>query len=434
MYMKNEDRIESKDGNLCVIDNRGLIVIKPEIDIDALYYPNHGLCQVERDGKFGYIDEQGKLVIPFKYENAFPFSENGLAFVVCENGLGGYINKKDEFVIDPIYETGSAFRFGFAAVSKDGSYEYIYKNGMKAINHTFKYAGGFSECGLAKVVEFTGIHSLMDVTSLVVLELKKGCELAEFKDGIRLTKFTKNGREAMINAAGDIITGFYDHIIISPYARRHPFLKNGLWGYLDNTGKEVIPNIYKEVTPFTENKVARVKAFHPLAKNNEWEFYINVEDEIMDSKLIEGEQRNLSAGFSIVYPLKKCLALAKEEVTDDMEKITDDQMEAEEQKKITEELKIFYDLYSGGLGAQVKTAIDYFDPYLICPYDDGPYDEYDRESMIIASRIKADMSEDEIAEVIADVFSRWFNSTYHAEDCLYPAEAIYEYLCRRSKS
>lgn len=311
MYIKNEDRIESKDGNLCVIDNHGSIMIKPNIDVDALHYPSHGLCQVEKDGKFGYIDEWGKLVIPLKYENAFPFSENGLAFVICENGLGGYINVDDEFVIEPIYEAGSTFRFGFAAVAREGSYEYIYKNGMKAINNTFKYAGGFSECGLAKVVEFSGKHSLMDITSLVVLELKKGCELAEFKDGIRLTKFTKNGREAMINAAGDIITGFYDQIIISPYARRHPFLRNGLWGYLDNTGKEMIPNIYKQASTFTESKIAHVKAFHPLAENNEWEFYINAEDEMMDSKLIEEEQKDLSAGFSEVYPFKKCLALAK---------------------------------------------------------------------------------------------------------------------------
>ncbi|WP_300380859.1 hypothetical protein [Clostridium sp.] len=92
------------------------------------------------------------------------------------------------------------------------------------------------------------------------------------------------------------------------------------------------------------------------------------------------------------------------------------------------ECKIVYDLYNGGLGAKVKMAIDNFDPYCIFPNDYGPYDEYDRESMIIASKIKVDMSKNEIASVIADVFTRWFNITYDIEHCLYPTEEIYEYL------
>src|SRR5699024_6981391 len=172
--MKKENLIKAKYGKVCVVTNSGRIVIEPKVDVDSLYYPSHGLCQVEKNGNHGYINEAGELVIPFKYEKASPFSENGLAFVVCENGLGGYIDKDDQFVIDPIYDSGSTFKFGFAAVSINEEYKYIYNNGSKAINNTFKYAGGFSDCGLAKVVEFDGRHSLMDTTSQVVLNLKKG--------------------------------------------------------------------------------------------------------------------------------------------------------------------------------------------------------------------------------------------------------------------
>ena len=308
--MNKNDRIEAKDGNVCIINNLGQIVIEPKVDLDTLYYLSHGLCQVEKDGKYGYIDENGELVISFKYEKAFPFSENGLAFVVCENGLGGYIDKYDEFVIEPIYESGSSFKFGFAAVSENGEYIYIYKNGNKAINNTFKYAGGFSECGLAKVEEFEGGPSLMDTTSRVVLKLKEGCELWEFKEDSRITKFRRHGKEALINAAGEIITGFYDKVVISPYSRLNPFSRNGLWGYIDDSGNEVIPNIYKEASEFTEDKVAFVKAFHPLAENNIWEFCINEKDEIIDDKLTESKKQDLSQQFSQVNRFKKCLALA----------------------------------------------------------------------------------------------------------------------------
>lgn len=105
-----------------------------------------------------------------------------------------------------------------------------------------------------------------------------------------------------------------------------------------------------------------------------------------------------------------------------------DENKTVDEKKIMEECKIVYDLYNGGLGAKVKAAIDSFDPYCVFPNDDGPYDEYDRESMIIASKIKEDMTEEEIAVIIANVYTRWFNKTYHMEDCLYPAREIYEYL------
>ena len=136
------------------------------------------------------------------YKEAFEFSDNGLAFVVGENGLGGYINKKGKFVINPIHESGSNFNFGLAAVSKNGEYIFIYENGNKAVNHTFKYAGGFSECGLAKIQEFDGRQGLMDTKSRPLIMLKNGCELAEFQGESKVTKFRAKGREALINSRG----------------------------------------------------------------------------------------------------------------------------------------------------------------------------------------------------------------------------------------
>lgn len=347
--MANENRIEAKHENLCVINNVGSIVLEPKVDIDALHYPSHGFCQVEKNGKYGYIDTDGELIIPIKYEKAFPFSDNGLAFVVCEDGLGGYINEHDEFEIEPIYETGSIFKFGFAAVSRNGEYIYIYKNGNKAINNTFKYAGGFSECGLAKVEEFGGRQGLMDTTSRPILMLKEGYELRGFKEDSRITTFRKGEREAVINAAGEIITGFYDQIIISPYSRLNPFLRNGLWGYIDDKGNEVIPNIYKEASEFSQDKVAFVKAFHPLAENNMWEFYINEEDDIMGDKLVENNQKYLNQKFYQINRFKKAMALAikkdEKEIVDSSNQedfIENDQIERYEEEGMEFEVEIFF--------------------------------------------------------------------------------------------
>jgi len=79
-------------------------------------------------------------------------------------------------------------------------------------------------------------------------------------------------------------------------------LKNGLWDFIDDKGNEVIPNIYTEVSEFTEDltkeKVAFVKAFHPLAENNIRELYINEKDEIIDARLIETKKKRPGRRFS----------------------------------------------------------------------------------------------------------------------------------------
>lgn len=304
------DRIHAKNGQACVITYRGQIVLQPEVSIDELYYPSYGFIKVKKDGKYGFLNEDGAIVIPCQFEWASDFSENGLAFAVDESGLGGYIDKTGNCVIDPIYETGTPFKLGFAAVSQNGKYIYIRKNGMRAINGTFKYAGAFSDCGLAKFIKLNGEHGFIDTAGLTIISMKHGNELEEFQPGTRVTKFHSNGRESLINAAGDIITRFYDEIVIAPYARLHPFLKKGLWGYLNNLGEEVIPNIYLEASPFTEGNVAYVKAFHPLAEKQEWEFYINEKDDIVDREKVERETEVYKRRFAQITPFKGALALA----------------------------------------------------------------------------------------------------------------------------
>lgn len=325
--MNKMDMLEAINGELCIIDDRGNVLVEPKVAIDTIAYPSHGFIQVGKDGKYGYMNETGELVIPMQYTEAYPFSENGLAFVKEDNGLGGYIDKSGEYVIEPIYESGSTFKFGFAAVSKNGEYIYIYKNGQKAINNTFKYASGFANCGLATIQTLDGKYGLMDTTSRQVLTLKKGCELAEFKEDGRITTFSHNGRKALIDASGKIITGFnYEEVIVSPYERLHPFLRNGLWGYIDSRGNEVIPNIYREASEFsddfTDDPVAFVKAFHPLVENNIRELYINEEDEIINSNYVENRKRFRTRRYSQITPYKKGLALAvKSDEEDRLEKI-----------------------------------------------------------------------------------------------------------------
>lgn len=108
-----------------------------------------------------------------------------------------------------------------------------------------------------------------------------------------------------------------------------------------------------------------------------------------------------------------------------------DEMDREEYKEFLSSSRMPYGgpfVEKVSLEAKVKMAIDGFDPYAVYPGDDGPYDEYDGESGRIAEKIKHEMSKEEIADIIAKEFTRSFNTEFTIEDCMWPAEEIYDYL------
>lgn len=297
-------------GRFCLINIEGNVLVQTQEDYDELYYPSNGLCQVSKDGKCGYIDQGGSLVIPLRYEEAYEFSDNGLAFVVCENGLGGYINKEDKFLIEPTLESGSTFSFGMAAVSKGGKYIFIYENGKKAIDYVFEYASGFSECGLAKVELADGRQELIRPDGSAVITLKKGCEIEEFIGESQVTKFRVHGKEALINSKGEIISDLiYDEIIITSGSGLHPFLRDGLWGYIDDEGYEVIDNIYLSASQFNDWNTALAEIYDER-EDMVRGLYIDDRNEIIDYRLVRMFEQSFADKYSKVYEFTGGIALA----------------------------------------------------------------------------------------------------------------------------
>jgi len=72
----------------------------------------------------------------------------------------------------------------------------------------------------------------------------------------------------------------------------------------------------------------------------------------------------------------------------------------------------------------VKKAIDEFDLFDLFP--GAPSDEYDSESKKITEQINTNGSVEDIAKVIADVFSKAFNEEVETKHCMEPAEKIYK--------
>ncbi len=82
-----------------------------------------GLCQADVE-KYGFIDKAGNAVIPLEYTQANGFSE-GMAAVgigAWESAIYGYIDKTGKTIIQPEYDEAGDFFEGLAKVGKKDAY------------------------------------------------------------------------------------------------------------------------------------------------------------------------------------------------------------------------------------------------------------------------------------------------------------------------
>ena len=297
-------------GKFGYIDETGRVVIKPQFD-DA--YPfTEGLAAVEIGKKSGFIDTSGKVVVPFQYHATFPFSD-GLAAVMKTEGTGnnrhfpcGYVNHAGELVIKPQTKFScTAFQEGFAVVeeydsSAGESYTtYMNKEGRAAVIGRLSVGKPFSE-GLALVEDFSKWF-FVNREGQTVIDLRPGgrrfqvfgdryVPAGSFSEGLALVGIIRDGtsgysRFAYMNRQGQMIFSLPDNIWASAdfhdgraqvyvtQSRRVRVKVDGevfndvddlsARGFIDRTGKLVIPARFSRVQDFSEG-LAVVRVGHGL--------------------------------------------------------------------------------------------------------------------------------------------------------------------------
>lgn len=137
--------------NYGVIDSQGNEIIPISDQYIDIFQEigDSGMIAVGRNKKgemkYGYLNGDNEIVLPFEYENAGNFTDNGLARAE-KNGKYGYINMKGETVIDFQYEY--AFEYGENGVAavriSDGTYQYIDSQG-NVISEDWDYAADFDK-------------------------------------------------------------------------------------------------------------------------------------------------------------------------------------------------------------------------------------------------------------------------------------------------
>lgn len=172
------------------------------------YFLHAQLTAFERDGKWGFKDQKGSIVVPAKYAGV---GRNGLA----KSADGGVVDVFSEGLA-PVTMQGAAT--GLMGSIEGGKWGFVDAAGKEV--SPLKYD---------EVEDFNGGYAV------VTLGGKKGL-------------LSKTGKESMAPRYDAVQPGFSEGLVAVQ--------RNGLWGYADANGKEIIPAKFYAAEPFAEGLAA----------------------------------------------------------------------------------------------------------------------------------------------------------------------------------
>ncbi len=278
-----------KDGKMGFVDETGAVVIplaytykseeRPWTDIADTYvellpFFSEGLVALwgsEGHGdRYGYIDRDGNEVIPFEYDYAAPFSE-GLAYVskgasvwyeTNADGKFGYIDKAGRVVVQLQYDCDYAghgtlydwfFVDGYAPVSRKGAtqwdmvYGLVDRTGKVVVPIRYywmrRLEGGLSFAGYGE--DYSG-HGTWDSIGLID---ETGREIVAVGHYAWIEKFSEG--YACVRLGGDGGAWMGD--------------EESRYGFIDWTGREVVPCVYEAAGNFSEGLAA-------VCRDGKWGF------------------------------------------------------------------------------------------------------------------------------------------------------------------
>ena len=286
-----------KDGKYGCLDTTGNPVIPFEYDWMGIRFED-GVTTAKKNGKYGIIDKAGAVVVPFTYKSMGSFYE-GLAD--CHDVNGGYIDTTGEIVIPFQYNYTARFWHGLAFVRNEKAPVFagmIDKTGKVVIDLTEQVENGSMK--VARALDETLIMfedsslshvGVIDISGKVLLPteydeiverdkgywlVKKGEKYGMLKDGKVLlpveydsigwfydgvSEVSKDGKSYFFSQTGGFLTLESDASAIGNFSDGLGIIeKNGFVGFVDNTGKTVIPCQYRGTTVFSDGYAAAYDA------------------------------------------------------------------------------------------------------------------------------------------------------------------------------
>lgn len=222
---------------------------------DLGHMTDNRLRFAKKNNKFGYINEYDLEIIPFVYDGATDFSED-LAGVIL-NGKGGYIDTLNNVIIPFEYQQVNPFKNGLAIVA---NIESVYQTTV------FYHRGLINNKGeVILPVEYDRVNTLDHKIFAIRKDLGDKKDLWKYIDGQGNELFGKGFKEAnefsngLAAVKSEKFFGYInesgEEVIPATYETADYFQSNGRaivslkkkYGVIDNQGKEIIPLLYQQI-------------------------------------------------------------------------------------------------------------------------------------------------------------------------------------------
>lgn len=258
----------------------GLAKLTGEIIIQPTYYSlvwanifddnNEPLFIATNKGKLGLINIKNEPVVPMIYDDILNYGFRDGLLLVQKNGKYGYIDKTGKVVIDTIYDDANSFEQGVAIIQKDNQYAVI-DNAGKFIVPFGKYDkidSYVNHIGLIEVSHHQKV-GLIDTKGKIITPIQyDNFAISNFADLSKGVVAKKSGKYGLINAKTNQILIDFIYDDIGDYSDENGYRtikQNDKYGYINATGKVVVPMIYDQVGLYKG-------ALSPVQKGDKWGF------------------------------------------------------------------------------------------------------------------------------------------------------------------
>ena len=231
----------------------------------------------ERSALFTVLDFDGRELLPPTYPD-LRCPVQGLAIFTDEQGLQGVMNRKGEVVVAPHYSGIEDFQGAMAAVEKDGRFGLINSQGEEVVAPQYASAAAFAN-GFAMLQREDMQRALVNDKGEFVLPFAEDAwVLAGDEDWVIAQQ---DGRQTMKNTQGETLFTFSGSISdYSPEVGLFSLWQDDKNGFVDATGKEVVPLVYDEVEGFSEGLAA-------VRVGDKWG-YVNAQSEVVIAPQFSG--------------------------------------------------------------------------------------------------------------------------------------------------
>ncbi|MEL6558917.1 MAG: WG repeat-containing protein [Bacteroidota bacterium] len=243
-----------------LMDIVGKIITPPQFD-DILGVEN-GCRPFQANGKWGLLNSDGKIALEAKFENTRGFS-NGQA--ACKlNELWGAVDLSGEWVYEPQYTELGEFREGLSAARKNDLYGFVDEFGKVIIDFQFEYVLDFYE-GKCAVLEENDVYFINTSGEKVSETYQRYAG----PDENLFLHVMKEGKWGLVKPNGEFLLPIIYDLPVAMGQAIHeisdnmiPIKKGALLGYADMSGNEIVPPKYVTIDPFCEG-LSRVCILHP---------------------------------------------------------------------------------------------------------------------------------------------------------------------------